>query len=82
MDAAIANAENRLSFGSKEKLIMECVQRIIGKVVSEFQMAKQYETDKERLIDCATYVFNFLFGHSAISRPPAPSLQKEYQPIY
>jgi AcrR family transcriptional regulator len=55
-------------FGSKEKLITECVQRIIGKVVTEFQMTEEYETDKERLTDCATYVFNFLFEHSAISR--------------
>ncbi len=55
-------------FGSKEKLITECVQRIIGKVVKEFQMTKQYKTDKERLMACATYVFNFLFEHSAISR--------------
>ncbi len=55
-------------FGSKEKLITECVQRIIGKVVKEFHMTKQYETDKERLTACATYVFNFLFEHSAISR--------------
>ena len=55
-------------FVSKEKLITECVQRIIGKVVTEFQMTEQYETDKERLTVCATYVFNFLFEHSAISR--------------
>lgn len=55
-------------FGSKEKLITECVQRIIGKVVTEFQMTEQYETDKERLTNCAAYVFNFLFEHSAISR--------------
>lgn len=55
-------------FGSKEKLITECVQRIIGKVVTEFQMTKQYETDKERLTACSVYVFNFLFEHSAISR--------------
>ena len=54
--------------GSKEKLITECVQRIIGKVVTEFQMTKQYETDKERLTACAVYVFDFLFEHSAISR--------------
>lgn len=55
-------------FGSKEKLITECVQRIIGKVVTEFQMTEQYETDKERLTACAVSVFNFLFEHSAISR--------------
>lgn len=55
-------------FGSKDKLITECVQRIIGKVVTEFQMTKQYDTDKERLTACAAYVFDFLFEHSAISR--------------
>ena len=55
-------------FRSKEKLITECVQRIIGKVVTQFQMTKQYETDKERLTACAMYVFDFLFEHSAISR--------------
>ncbi len=55
-------------FGSKEKLITECVQRIIGKIVTEFQMTKQYETDKERLTTCASCVFDFLFEHSAISR--------------
>lgn len=55
-------------FGSKEKLITECVQRIIGKVITEFQMMEQYETDKECLTACAIYVFDFLFEHSAISR--------------
>lgn len=56
-------------FGSKDKLITECVQRIIGKIVTEFQMTRQYKSDKERLTACATYVFHFLFEHSAISRP-------------
>ena len=55
-------------FGSKEKLITECVQRIIGKIVTEFQMTTQYKTDKERLTACAIYVFDFLFEYSAISR--------------
>ncbi len=55
-------------FGSKENLITECVQRIIGKTVTKFYMTGNYETDKERLTVCATYVFNFLFEHSAISR--------------
>lgn len=55
-------------FGSKENLRTECVQRIIKKVVTGFQMTKQYETDKERLTACAVYVFDFLFEHSAISR--------------
>lgn len=55
-------------FGSKENLITECVQRIIEKVVTGVHMTKHYETDKERLTACATYVFHFLFEPSAISR--------------
>lgn len=55
-------------FGSKEKLITECVQRIIGQVVVGFHMEQEFQTDKERLAAWATYVFNFLFEHSAISR--------------
>ena len=55
-------------FGSKEKLITECVQRIISQVVSGFHMEQVFQTDKERLAAWATYVFNFLFEHSAISR--------------
>lgn len=55
-------------FGSKENLITECVQRIIGKVITEFHVSGNYGTDKECLTVCATYVFNFLFEHSAISR--------------
>ena len=61
-------------FGSKDKLITECVQRIIGKIVTEFQMTRQYKSDKERLTACATYVFHFLFEHSAISRVSILSL--------
>lgn len=55
-------------FGSKENLITECVQRIIGKVVSGFRIEQEFQTDKERLTAWATYVFDFLFEHSAISR--------------
>lgn len=33
-----------------------------------FDMEKQYVTDKERLIAWVTYVFDFLFEHSGISR--------------
>lgn len=55
-------------FGSKEKLITECVQRIIGKVVSSFQMTQTFETDKERLSAWAVSVFDFLFDHSAMAR--------------
>lgn len=55
-------------FGSKDELITECVQRIIGKVVSGFHMEQEFQTDKERLTAWATYVFHFLFEHPAISR--------------
>lgn len=55
-------------FGSKENLITICVQRIIEKVVAGFSMKETYSTDKERLTACATYVFEFLFEHPAISR--------------
>lgn len=55
-------------FGSKDNLITECVQRIIGEVVSGFHMEQEFLSDKERLIAWATYVFDFLFEHSAISR--------------
>lgn len=55
-------------FGSKENLITTCVQRIIGNVIVGFNMEKQYATDKEVLIAWATYVFDFLFEHSGVSR--------------
>lgn len=55
-------------FGSKENLITICVQRIISKTIAGFDMNGEYKTDKERLTACATYVFDFLFEHSAISR--------------
>ncbi len=55
-------------FGSKENLITACVQRIIGRVITEVDFGREYETDKERLIAWATSVFDFLFEHRAISR--------------
>lgn len=55
-------------FGSKDNLITVCVQRIIGKVVSDFHMEPKPCSNKERLTVVATYVFDFLFEHSAISR--------------
>lgn len=55
-------------FGSKENLITTCVQRIIGKVIAGFDARKEYATDQERLTASATYVFDFLFEHQAISR--------------
>lgn len=55
-------------FKSKENLVTACVQRIIGKVVLEFNESTEYSTDKERLIAVASYVFDFLFEHPAISK--------------
>ncbi len=55
-------------FGSKDALIMECVQRIISEVVAGFHMEKEFSSDQERLTAWAAHVFNFLFEHSAISR--------------
>ncbi len=56
-------------FGNKENLITTCVQRIINNVVIQgVTVNKKYETDKENLIAKATYVFNFLFENTAVSR--------------
>lgn len=55
-------------FGSKDELITECVQHIIGRVVSVFHIEQEFSSDKERLTAWATYVFDFLFEHTAISR--------------
>lgn len=55
-------------FGSKDNLITECVQRIIGGVVAGFRMEQGFPSDKERLIAWAANVFDFLFEHSSISR--------------
>lgn len=55
-------------FGSKDNLISICVQRIIEKVIDNFDVKKEYATDKERITASATYVFEFLFEHNAISR--------------
>ena len=55
-------------FKSKDNLITVCVQRIIGEVVAGFRLDQEFVTDEERLKAWATYVFNFLFEHPAISR--------------
>lgn len=55
-------------FGSKDALITECVQRIIGNVVAGFHMEQEFETDRERLTAWAASVFDFLFEHPAVSR--------------
>ena len=40
----------------------------LRQVVAGFHMEQEFQTDKERLAAWATYVFHFLFEHSAISR--------------
>lgn len=67
-------------FGSKEKLIAICVQRIIGEVISNFDTTKVYLTDKERLTAWAIHVFNFLFEHSAIAKISILSDLQNYTP--
>ena len=56
-------------FQSKDNLITICVQRIIREVVQSFSPeGKEYKSDKDRLTDWATRVFDFLFENPAISR--------------
>lgn len=60
-------------FGSKEQLIVDCVQRIINHVVMCFSPDKKdYSVkdgleDKERLAEWAKQVYDFLFENYAIS---------------
>lgn len=60
-------------FGSKEKLITECVQRIINKLLIGFtpQITDLSESDglsdKTRLISWASQTFDFLFEHQEIA---------------
>ena len=55
-------------FGSKEKLVAECVARIIRKVILGFDTSKSYPDDRSRLEAWAQHVFAFLFEHPEISR--------------
>lgn len=55
-------------FESKNNLITICVQRIIEKVIAGSNTAIKFDSDKARLTAWATYVFNFLFEHPAISK--------------
>ncbi len=57
-------------FGSKDKLILECIQRIINNVVHCFTPEeKTYgeNDDKYRLVDWAKQVYDFLFENRVIS---------------
>ena len=62
-------------FGDKDKLITECVQRIIANIVSSFkptmdvdETLDKKEKGKVRLIKTAQRVFNFFFQQPSISK--------------
>lgn len=62
-------------FGDKDKLIAECVQRIISNIVNSFkptmdvdESLNNFEKGKMRLIKTAQRVFSFFFEQPSISR--------------
>ena len=62
-------------FGDKDKLITECVQKIIDNIVSSFiptmdvdESLNKFEKGKMRLIKTAQRVFNFFFEQPSICR--------------
>ena len=62
-------------FGDKDKLIAECVQRIIGNIVNSFkptmdvdESLNNFEKGKMRLIKTAQRVFSFFFEQPSICR--------------
>ena len=62
-------------FGDKDKLITECVQRIISNIVNSFKPTmgvdvslNNFEKGKMRLIKTAQRVFGFFFEQPSISR--------------
>ena len=62
-------------FGDKDKLIAECVQRIISNIVNSFkptmdvdESLNNFEKGKIRLIKTAQRVFNFFFEQPSICR--------------
>ena len=62
-------------FGDKDKLIAECVQRIISNIVNSFkptmdvdETLSKFEKGKMRLIKTAQRVFGFFFEQPSISR--------------
>lgn len=62
-------------FGDKDKLITECVQRIINNIVNSFKPTMDVdetldskEKGKQRLIKTAQRVFGFFFEQPSISR--------------
>ena len=69
-------------FQSKDQLITLCVQRMIGQVVSSFSPhARPGATDRERLTDWASEVFEFLFGNAALSRISILGDFAQYAPV-
>ena len=72
-------------FGNKDNLITECVQRIIGNVVSSFKpnmvadpSLNKFEAAKFRLTRAAQEVFNFMFEHPSITRISILGDYKDY----
>ncbi|MEG0592069.1 MAG: TetR/AcrR family transcriptional regulator [Coprobacillus sp.] len=72
-------------FKSKDNLITVCVQRIINSIVFGFSPEKKdYNevdnlSDKERLVDWATQVFDFLYENKAICRISILGDLQDYQ---
>lgn len=58
-------------FGNKDKLIELCVERIINRIVEQFQSIREKTegfTPFEKLDYLGTLTFDFLFDHYAVSR--------------
>lgn len=56
-------------FQSKDKLLEQCVQEMIGEIVTSFRpVIKKGSTPEERLIATATQVMDFLMENEALSR--------------
>ena len=62
-------------FGNKDKLITECVQKIVSNIVTNFkpnmEIGKElpkFEAGKARLINAAQRVFRFFYSYPSISR--------------
>lgn len=68
--AGVALGVVNYHFGSKERLITECVQRIIGRVIKDFAPSTEWASaaPKARLRAVAVYVFEFLYARPAIAR--------------
>jgi len=70
-------------FGSKDKLILECIQRNINNVVHCFAPKKKDDgeiDDKYRLMDWAKQVYDFLFENRVISMMSILGDMQDYHP--